>query len=115
MAILIGDTETTGLTPGYIAQLSCIRAGWRKSDRGLMLGSKVKSIEDGAAQANGLSVALLDELSGGKEFYDRLDDILALYDGVTDFYGYNTRFDRTLLKPSSSVAVYLLRIWRFRM
>lgn len=97
MAILIGDTETTGLTPGYIAQLSCIKLDGGKAT-GFNAWFKVKSIEDGAAQANGLSVALLDELSGGKEFYDRLDDILALYDGVTDFYGYNTRFDRTFIE-----------------
>lgn len=97
MAILIGDTETTGLKPGYIAQLSCIRLDGGKAT-GFNAWFKVKSIEDGAAKANGLSIPLLDELSGGKEFYDRLDDIIALYDGVTDFYGYNTRFDRTFIE-----------------
>jgi len=97
MAILIGDTETTGLRPGYIGQLSCIKVDNGKAT-GFNAWFKVKEIEDGASKANGLTVPLLEELSGGLEFYDRLDDILALYEGVTDFYGYNTRFDRTFIE-----------------
>lgn len=97
MAILIGDTETTGLRPGYIAQLACV-----KIDKGKITGFnawfKVKEMEDGASKANGLSVPLLEKLSGGLEFYDRLDDITALYEGVTEFYGYNTRFDRKFIE-----------------
>lgn len=97
MAILIGDTETTGVRPGYIAQLACIRIDGSRVT-GFNAWFKVKEMDDGAAKANGLSVALCEQLSGGKEFYDRLDDILALYDGVTDFYGYNTDFDRRFIE-----------------
>ena len=97
MAILIGDTETTGLRPGYIAQLACIKLDGSKAT-GFNAWFKVKEMEDGASKANGLTVPLCEELSGGLEFFDRLDDLLALYDGVTDFYGYNTRFDRTFLE-----------------
>jgi len=97
MAILIGDTETTGIRPGYIAQLACIKVD---NGRATAFNAwfKVKEMDDGASKANGLSVPLLQELSGGLEFYDRLDDILALYDGVTDFYGYNTHFDRLFIE-----------------
>lgn len=97
MAILIGDTETTGLRPGYIAQLACV-----KVDNGKITAFnswfKVKEMDDGASKANGLSVPLCEQLSGGLEFYDRLDDIQALYEGVTDFYGYNTRYDRSFIE-----------------
>lgn len=97
MAYLVIDTETTGLKPGYIAQLAAI-----KIDNGKVTGFnswfKVKEMEEGAARANGLSVDLCAKLSEGKEFYDRLDDIELLLEGVTDIYGYNTKFDKLFLE-----------------
>lgn len=97
MAYLILDTETTGLRPGYIAQLAAIRISENRVT-GFNAWFKVREMDDGASKANGLTVNILNELSGGKEFYDRLDGIQALFEGVTDVYGYNTRFDRLFLE-----------------
>ena len=97
MSYLVYDTETTGLNPGYIAQLSAIKVDGKRVT-GFNAWFKVKEMEDGAAKANGLSVAICEELSNGLEFYDRLDDIQELFDGVTDIYGYNTKFDKKFLE-----------------
>jgi DNA polymerase III epsilon subunit-like protein len=97
VASIIFDVETTGLRPGYVAQLSAIKIADGRAS-GYNAWFKVKEIEDGAAKANGLSLPLLDELSKGLEFYDCIDDITALFEGVDAAYGYNVNFDRRFLE-----------------
>jgi DNA polymerase III epsilon subunit-like protein len=91
------DCETTGLKPGYIAQFSAVKVldgkitGWNA-------WFKVPEMSEGASKANGLTVPLLDKLSEGKDFFDRLDCLDELFQGVKKIYGYNTRFDRNFLE-----------------
>jgi DNA polymerase III epsilon subunit-like protein len=96
-ASIVFDVETTGLRPGQIAQLSAIKLADGKAS-GFNAWFRVKEMEDGAAKANGLSVSILKELSGGNDFYARIGDIMDLFDGVDSVYGYNVNFDRKFLE-----------------
>lgn len=67
------DTETTGLKPGQIAQLSMIV---EESDTAKFVSAhnyffEVSSMEEGAEKVHGFSMEALKELSGGVKFSDK--------------------------------------------
>jgi hypothetical protein len=65
--LIIFDTETTGLKPGQICQLSYIVAQDKKIE-GKNFFFKVDYIEPAAQRVHGYSVIDLQKLSGGKDF-----------------------------------------------
>ena len=72
--ILYLDTETTGLYPGEICQLSYIMQD-KDGATAKNFFFAVKDVEYGAYLVHGFSVQILKELSGGKTFSDHADEI----------------------------------------
>ena len=90
------DTETTGLKPGQIGQLSLIR----EEDSGEISTKNyfftIDYIEDGAKEATGRGVEFYVEASGGKRFVDYSDEILPLVsDGM--LVAHNLPFDENFI------------------
>lgn len=69
------DTETTGLRPGQIGQLTYIVEENGKVIKNNNLFFRVNMMEPGAERVHGFSMELLEELSGGKTFEDSIDEI----------------------------------------
>lgn len=72
--ILYLDTETTGLHPGQICQLSYLMQD-KKEVCARNFFFSVDDMEYGAYTVHGFSKEKLAELSGGKRFSDRIDEI----------------------------------------
>lgn len=92
MGFLYFDTETTGLKPGQICQLSYII-----EDNGLVTTAKnfyfeVSSMTEGAENTHHLSIDKLKLLSKGQKFSDRVTEILNDFSGNT-LVGHNVDFD----------------------
>ncbi|WP_459202512.1 3'-5' exonuclease [Methanococcus sp. CF] len=92
------DTETTGLHPGQIAQLSYL-----VTDEDLNLKKvfnqyySVDHMSRSAAKVHGLTMDILDELSNGMTFEDTVDEVREdLEDSV--IIGHNISFDIRFLK-----------------
>lgn len=77
MKIVYFDTETTGLVPGQIAQLSMIIENNRNLT-GINYFFTVDEMEEAAQKVHGFSKEKLDELSGGYRFIDRIHEIDAI-------------------------------------
>ena len=90
--ILIFDTETTGLNPGNICQLSYIivDCGDIKSNNYFF---KVDYVEPRAQQVHGLSVKKLIELSNDKSFKDCFFSLKNDFDTAGLLIGHNISFD----------------------
>ena len=95
--ILYFDTETTGLRPGNICQLSYI----------LQRGSAIKPknffftvdfVEMSALAVHGFSVPLLKKLSGGKRFSDCIDEIEEDFNLADVIVAHNTAFDFSFMR-----------------
>ena len=95
--ILYFDTETTGLRPGNICQLSYI----------LQRGSAIKPknffftvdfVEMGALAVHGFSVPLLKRLSQGKRFKDFIDEIEEDFNLADVIVAHNTAFDFSFMR-----------------
>ena len=92
MKIIYFDTETTGLTPGKICQLSYVL-----EEDGAVQGKNmffaVPFVEPSAQQVHGFSVEKLATLSGGQRFCDRLDEIAFDFSTADLIVGHNVKFD----------------------
>lgn len=89
------DTETTGLSPGSIAQLAMI------VDNNNEITAKnyffeVQGMTEGAMKACGRDETFYKQASGGQKFKDRADEI---YNELTDsiIIGHNVKFDINFL------------------
>lgn len=96
MKMLFFDTETTGLRPGHICQLSYITVD--TSSRPYTINSnnlffKVDYVEPSAEQIHGFSVDVLNHLSEGLTFSERYHEFLEdfLYSDIV--IGHNVPFD----------------------
>lgn len=94
--IIIFDTETTGINPGNICQLSYLKI----SPTGIIPKNfffKVDYIEPGAQKVHGLTVEKLIELSDGKVFSDSVEEIYRDFMTVDLLVGHNIDFDMKFL------------------
>ena len=95
--IIYLDTETTGLNPGQICQLSYIMQEgnnvWGKN-----LFFAVDYVEYSAYKVHGFSVDVLDRLSGGKGFEKFVCDIEQDFAKADVICAHNTAFDFKFLR-----------------
>lgn len=97
MKLIFFDTETTGLYPGNICQLAYI-IRQDNSVEGKNYYFKVDSIEPGAQQIHGLTVELLDKLSGHKRFADSAVHILKDFQEADMCIAHHFKFDEKFIK-----------------
>lgn len=95
--IVFLDTETSGLKPGYICQLSCVFFDG-KSVKGKNTFFKVPYVEYGAYKVHGFSTENLNVLSGGKTFSDNIDEIKEDLLNADLLVSHNTAFDFMFLR-----------------
>lgn len=96
MNILVFDTETTGLMPGNICQLSYLM----RTSRGISGKNfyfAVDYIEPAAQRVHGLSVEKLRELSGGHGFRDSVSEILKDFAAADRVISHNFDFDQRFM------------------
>lgn len=90
--IIYLDTETTGLRPGNICQLSYIM-----QDKDVVTAKNmffaVDFVEMGALMVHGFSVEKLAVLSNGKRFNDRIEEIESDFNRADLIVAHNTAFD----------------------
>lgn len=90
--ILYFDTETTGLRPGQICQLSYVmQSGDNLTARNLFF--TVDQMEPSAQAVHGFSIDKLKDLSGGKRFCDYADIIENDFNSADVVVSHNTSFD----------------------
>ena len=95
--ILYFDTETTGLYPGQICQLSYImQTKERVSAKNFFFS--VDFVEPSAQSVHGFSVQKLKELSLGKEFSDFFEEISADFEKADLICAHNTSFDFSFMR-----------------
>lgn len=92
------DTETTGLKPGQIAELTMIV---EDSETNKLLNVynyffKVDTMEEGAQKAHGFSMEKLAELSNGITFKDKYQEIFEIMQGAR-FVAHNEIFDERFI------------------
>ncbi len=90
--ILYFDTETTGLRPGQICQISYIM---QYPDRAVAKNAffTVDYMDMGAFMVHGLSMEKLVVLSGGQRFADRIAEISSDFADADIIVSHNTAFD----------------------
>ena len=86
------DTETTGLRPGQIGQLTYIVEENGEFIKGNNLFFKVDMMEPGAENVHGFSMELLESLSDGKTFVDHIEEIRADFENAV-IIAHNVNFD----------------------
>ncbi|HBF86951.1 MAG TPA: 3'-5' exonuclease [Clostridiales bacterium] len=106
--ILFFDTETTGLSPGRIIQLSYIMAE-SGGIRAKNFFFAVEYIEPSAAAVNGFTVEKLAELSRGRTFSCDIDEIYDDFSSADLIVAHNAGFDEKFL-----IAEFLYQDRRFR-
>lgn len=97
------DTETTGLRPGKICQLSYVL----QDASGIKTKNfyfKVNYIEPSASMVHGLTVERLLVLSKGKTFRDYIDEIYADLSSADLLVAHNTSFDFSFLREEFELA-----------
>ncbi|MBO5068377.1 MAG: 3'-5' exonuclease [Clostridia bacterium] len=95
--ILYFDTETTGLKPGQICQLSYIMQ--TKTDvKAKNFFFNVDFVEYGAYMVHGFSVEKLKNLSGGKTFADCFNEIEEDFLSADLLCSHNTAFDFSFMR-----------------
>ena len=99
--ILYLDTETTGIRPGQIAQLSYIMQT-NDSVRAKNFFFTVQSMEYGAYLVHHFSIEKLFNLSGGKVFGDFSDEILSDLESADCIVIHNSSFDLMFLREEFS-------------
>lgn len=95
--ILYLDTETTGLYPGNICQLSYAMQD-KSGVRAKNMFFSVDKVDYGAYLVHGFSVAKLKTLSKGLRFADRFDEINADISEADAVVSHNTAFDFMFLR-----------------
>lgn len=95
--IVYFDTETSGLHPGEICQLSYIVED-KNSVRAENLFFKVKDVEYSAFLVHGFSVEKLKVLSNGKTFKDHIDKIEADFNRADVVVAHNYSFDAAFMR-----------------
>lgn len=96
MKMIFFDTETTGIIPGSICQLSYILVDTSVKPRktiGKNFFFCVEYIEPGAQKVHGFSVERLYKLSNGKYFEDLLPEFIADFQTADFLIGHNVKFD----------------------
>ncbi len=95
--ILYFDTETSGLKPGQICQLSYIM----QTEKGFFSKNfffTVDFVEMSAQLVHGFSVSKLKELSKGKRFKDFFDEIKSDFESADLIVAHNTAFDFSFMR-----------------
>ncbi len=95
--ILYFDTETTGLYPGQICQLSYIMQT-KESQSAKNFFFSVDFVEPSALSVHGFSVQKLKELSLGKEFCHHFEQIRADFEKADLICAHNTSFDFSFMR-----------------
>lgn len=95
--IIYLDTETTGLRPGNICQLSYVMQT-KESIKAKNFFFTVDFVEMGAYSVHGFSVEKLKQLSGGKRFSDCIDEIENDFNSANLIISHNTAFDFMFLR-----------------
>ncbi len=95
--ILYFDTETTGLYPGEICQLAYLMQDAEKTVAKNMFFS-VDYVEVGAFAVHGFSPSVLAELSDGKIFCDRIDEIEKDFLSADVVVAHNSAFDFSFMR-----------------
>jgi len=95
--ILFFDTETTGLYPGQICQLSYIMQT-KDNITAKNFFFSVDFVEPSALAVHGFSVQKLKELSLGKEFKHHFDEILLDFEKADLICAHNTSFDFSFMR-----------------
>jgi len=96
MKMIFFDTETTGIKPGSICQLSYIIVDTSVKPASTIGKNKfftVDYMEPNAEAVHGFSLELLYELSEGQYFEDHLDEIIEDFQSADILIGHNVRFD----------------------
>ena len=108
--ILFFDTETTGLFPGRIIQLSYIMTdGETTIAKNFFFG--VSYIEPSATKVHGFTVEKIQELSGGKTFSCDIDEIYDDFLSADLIIAHNVKFDIGFLIAEFN---YQDRIFRYK-
>ena len=94
--VIYFDTETTGLCPGRIIQLSYIKESENEAI-GKNFYFAVDYIEPSAQAVHGISVEKLKELSGGKTFSDYADEIEEDFKASSLVVAHNFSFDLSFM------------------
>ena len=95
--ILYFDTETSGLHPGQICQLSYImQSGDKTTAKNFFFA--VDYVEYGAFSVHGFSVDKLKRLSGGKRFIDCFKEIEQDFLSADLVVSHNTAFDFSFMR-----------------
>lgn len=97
MKALVFDTETTGLKPGQICQLSYIMDDDGKVEAKNFF-FKVVYMEYAAYMIHGFTPGKLEELSGDREFKDNIGEIKRDFDGADVLVAHNFSFDKMFMK-----------------
>ncbi len=95
--IIYLDTETTGLRPGQICQLSYILQD-KNGAKAKNYFFTVDSVEYGAYMVHGFSVEKLLKLSGGRTFYDYIEEIKTDLEKADLVVAHNVSFDMMFLR-----------------
>lgn len=100
MKMIFFDTETTGLRPGSICQLSYILVDTSLKPTktiGKNIFFTVEYVEPSAEKVHGFSVEKLYELSNGRYFEDCLEEFLVDFQTADVIIGHNVNFDINFL------------------
>ena len=95
--IIYFDTETSGLNPGQICQLSYIMQT-KKGFSSKNFFFTVDFVEFSAQLVHGFSVQKLKELSNGKRFADFFDEIKKDFESADLIVAHNTSFDFSFMR-----------------
>lgn len=101
MKLVFFDTETTGIKPGSICQLSYITVDNSvkpAKTEGKNIFFTVEYIEPGAQEVHGFSLEYLYEASGGQYFEDLFESFVEDFESADVIIGHNVNFDINFLK-----------------